>query len=94
MQLITTKYLSEITGVPEYEIRSLARVGALDGERHGSMWLFDHDAIDQLEALVGDQADADDEPEDDECERPDGPDDDDEAYDEDEDDDDDDDLDD
>ena len=94
MKLITTRVLSEMSGVPEYEIRSLARVGALDGERHGSMWVFDHDAIDQLEALVGDQADDDgDEAEAEDYVQPDGSDDDDE-YDEDEDDDDDDDLDD
>ncbi len=52
MRFLTVKCLADEFGIAEADVRVLAKLGVLPAERHGMLWLFDHDAVDILADLL------------------------------------------
>ena len=46
-------------GIPEADVRVLAKLGIVPAERLGTMYLFDQEAVDILEELLADGQDDD-----------------------------------
>ena len=61
MKYYGVRHLADMFSLTEGDIRTLARLGILQGGRIGPSWVFSNDAVDALEALLDTVDDDDDE---------------------------------